>query len=54
MPEYEKNCFSEFVNKAEEKLIFSNPNETKLTYLLNLMVNKKKKTILNSLVHIER
>lgn len=46
MPEYEKNCFSEFVNKTEDKLIFSNPNETKLGYLLNLMVTNKKESFL--------
>ena len=39
MPEYEKNCFSEYVCGNPEKLIFANPNETKLTYLLNLMVH---------------
>lgn len=39
LPEYEKNCFAEYINGNEEKLIYSNPNEVKLTYLLNLMVN---------------
>ena len=40
LPEYEKNCFVEYVHGNEEKLIYANPNEVKLTYLLNLMVNE--------------
>ena len=34
LPEYEKNCLVEYVPIGEEKLIFGNPNDVKITEAL--------------------
>lgn len=38
MPEYEKNCLSEYVDYSEAKLVFSNRNNNNLSSLMNLAV----------------
>lgn len=38
MPEYEKNCLSEYVDYSETKLVFSNRNNSNISSLMNLAV----------------
>lgn len=38
MPEYEKNCLSEYVDYSESKLVFSNRTSSNISTLMNMAV----------------
>lgn len=37
LPDYEKNCLSQYLNSGEDRLIFANTNDSQLATLISLL-----------------